>query len=147
MPLEKSCAEYLGCCLLVSPDNGWHILRTAEQQFDECLEEEPGPFHIRTEKFVYEHKQIAGGQGFIDEPGHQYHGFRVLFLTWADDAFLNFTTDVGDYKLIISPDKPRYTWRPGFRAIQRECASGCGFPQLAGLAEIQLSVRRNMPNG
>jgi hypothetical protein len=143
MPIERTCLDWAGKTIFVFPVQGYgwqKINTTAPPPYPHTPGiQVPLSFHVRVKEFVYEENQIAGAFGIIEEPNHEFNGFWIAFFARTDDVLLNFTTNVGPYNILIAPDKPRMTMKPGLRALHPNSVEANGIPRLRGYAEIALS--------
>ena len=143
MPIEKTCLEWTGKTISVFPEYGYgwqKINTTAPPPYPYTPGiQGPSPFHVRVKEFIYEGNEIAGAFGIIEEPNHEFNGFWTAFFGRTDDAFFNFTTNIGTYNILIAPGKPRMTMKPGLRVLHPDAVEVDGVPRLRGYAEIALS--------
>ncbi len=136
MPLEKSCLDQVGHLLLVCPVEGY-----GWQRYDSGYTSTtpPSPFKVRLKELIFEADEIAGGFSVMEEPGHELDTFWVVFFARPDDIRVNFTTAIGSYNVIISPDRPLIKLKPGLDAKHPQSTSASGVPRLRGYADIGIS--------
>jgi hypothetical protein len=143
MPIEATCLDWIGKMIFVFPEHGYgwqKINTTATPPYPYTPGiQVPPPFVVRLKEFIYEDNQIAGAFGIIEQPNHEFNGFWAAFFARAGGVLLNFTTNVGLYNILITPDKPRITVKPGLRVMHPESIIADGIPRLRGYAEIALS--------
>jgi len=143
MPIEKTCLDWTGKTIFIFPESGYgwqKINTTAPPPYPHTPGiQAPPSFHVRVKEFIYEGNEIAGSFGIIEEPNHEFNGFWTAFFARTDDVFLNFTTNVGPYNILIAPDKPRMTMKPGLRAMHPDSVAADGIPRMRGYAIIALS--------
>jgi hypothetical protein len=144
MPMDETCLEWIEKTVSVFPKwgYGWHLIDniTVVPSTPPAHIKPPAIFHVRIKEFVNEDNKIAGGFGKIEEPNHEFDGFWIAFFARTDDVLLNFTTNVGPYNILIAPDKPQMTLKPGLRALHPNASVAYGFPRLTGYGEIGFSA-------
>ena len=154
MPIERTCLDLIGKTILVFPEYGYgwqKINTTAPPPYPHTPGiQVPSPFHVRVKEIIYEGNEIAGSFAIIEEPNHEFNGFWTAFFARTDDVFLNFTTNVGPFNIIIAPNKPRMNMKPGLRPLHPDAIEVEGIPRLRGYADIALSeefIRRKKNEG
>jgi hypothetical protein len=85
----------------------------------------PPPFHARLAEFFEHDGELRGATAIIDEPGHRYDGFHVVFSTRHVGEF-DFSARVGHYNIEVGPDVHPGAW-----------PHVAGRPALMGFAEIR----------
>lgn len=127
MGLTEECRRYLGQHVLVKPVYGYGWSRTdpGAQQLSYEEMAGPAPFHARLSTFFEHDGELRGAVAVIDEPGHCYHGFHIVFATRHVGEF-DFSTRVGYYTIEIGPDIRTASW-----------PHVGGSPALVGFAEIR----------
>jgi len=95
MGLDESCKRYLGSLIVVKPVYGWGWLRLDAPEIPVPAEINgvPRPFHCRIKDFFYFQDELRGAAGNIEEVGHTYDGFWVIFSTRVIGTY-NFTDNL-----------------------------------------------------
>jgi len=99
MGLDESTDAFVGPLLDVRPFYGWG--------WDGNVEAPAAPesFRVRLHRIWRERGDRRGGVGLVQEPGHRYHGYWVLFSTRHEGTF-NFTSAPGHYNVSLSETEP-----------------------------------------
>ena len=143
MPLEKTCLDRTGKTVFVCPVNGygWQKINTAAPPPYPYTPgvQVPPPFHVRIKEFIYEGNEIAGTFGIVEETNHEFNEFWIAFFARTDDVVFDFTTKIGLYNIVITPNKPRMSMKPGLRPLHPDAIEVDGIPRLRGYGEIALS--------
>ena len=143
MPIKNICLDWMEKTVFVFPVNGygWQKVNTmAPPPYPYTPGVQvPHPFHVRIKEFIYEGIEIAGVFGTVEETGPEFNGFWIAFFPRPDNIFLDFTTSIGLYNMIIAPNKPRMSMKPGLRPLHPDAIEVDGIPRLRGYAEIALS--------
>ncbi|MBN2019084.1 MAG: hypothetical protein JW749_02530 [Sedimentisphaerales bacterium] len=93
--LDETCESFVGHLLMVHPIYGWGW------EGNEETPNPPLPFKMRLERLWWHDGIRRGGIGVIEDAGHKYSGFKVIFDLRHYGEF-NFTTKTGHYNIEIA---------------------------------------------
>ena len=141
MGLEESCNSYLGSLVAVKPIYGWGWYRLDAPEIPVPAEVNgvPRPFHCRIKDFFYFQGELRGAVGAIEEPGHIYDGFWVVFYTRLVGIY-TFTDSLPHCDVQVGSVMPVGEW-PEFTSGS-PIVSGYGFvgESLRHIAENDASI-------
>jgi hypothetical protein len=105
--LDASCTEYTGKLLFVQVHYGWGWQGAFSENDIEAYKpvEAPPDFHLRVSHFFHWQNALRGAVARIEESGHTYDGYWVVFYTRPQGTY-NLTDNITHYNLGIGPDEP-----------------------------------------
>jgi hypothetical protein len=93
--LDDTCENYVGAILEVHPVYGWGWLGNKEEP------NPPSDFKMRLISLWSREDKRRGGIGVIEDEGHEYNGWTVIFSTRHQGTF-NFIDKIGHYNITIT---------------------------------------------
>ena len=137
--LDQSCTKYTGHLLTVEVHYGWGWQGRMSKASSKVYEpmEEPSNFHLRVNYFFPWQNVLRGGVGRIEEEGHIYDNFWIVFYTRPLGKY-DFTDNITTYSMQIGPDEPWMLPPPENPELDEPwpCWEFSGVPKLLGFGVV-----------
>ena len=103
--LDDSVLEFIGKRIFARTFYGWGWAEGDNERTNSVPVKVPTSFHFQIVEFIDWNDERRGGIGHIEEPGHIYDGYWLLFYMRQCGCF-DFFSKIADYNFHIGRNRP-----------------------------------------